>query len=384
MITNSFASTTTFIVSFLNKIGALPFHIDTVKGHLSVDFTLHCRVFHMWLCHIACVTVILPTNTYSVFQQGQFTELNYMLYIWSCGLCCTIVFGIVALRPRGFCQLLNALYKFIDCLPVQTNPKYSRLVDKGLIALFWTICSVGIFGGIDTIIRPQFPAYFLFGIDERHLSWPLYIINTLLFTSLTVGFGGEVAFIAYNGALYLIYVLPIIKNEMSLGRKSYKTCSSLRSNPEKLVNLWRSLQILVSEANSVLFSGVFLFSQGLFTGIAITSIVTMRYKWSGLELLVKVIMISFVVVFSFGWASILALTGFQYKWSIKTVQSWKRHVWSKRTDRLYVFKICKSCRPLSFGDGKMYVIKQSTVLAFLRSLSKNTLKALVTYGKAFD
>ncbi|CAL8129076.1 unnamed protein product [Orchesella dallaii] len=88
-------------------------------------------------------------------------------------------------------------------------------------------------------------------------------------------------------------------------------------------------------------------------------------------------------VFGIGWTIFLLGAGIHYQVSRKAVASWKWQHWSSRDERMYMERVKKTCFPISFGDGKRFVINPTKVLQFIRSVSKNTFRAVAMYGKAF-
>lgn len=191
---------------------------------------------------------------------------------------------------------------------------------------------------------------------------------------------------SYNAVLFSCSFLTIIKNDMRMGRPSscYQTCITLRTDPNNFVQTWRSIELLSDMVNGEILYQCLIYLQGLYSGAVVFSMVSLTYQWDILgSTFVKVIMIISVIGVVVGWSWMLIIAGLLYRFSDKTIKSWRREYWFLKKDWRYISKFKKSCRPLCFGDGKRYVIKPVTVLVFLRKLSQNTLRALMTYGKMF-
>lgn len=131
-------------------------------------------------------------------------------------------------------------------------------------------------------------------------------------------------FLTYNAILVGYYYLDIIKKEIRLGRVSYLTIDSLRSNPVNLIKTWRSIQIFVQYLNQQLFYNCLMLTQALFTVLIIFCVVTLKYQWNLNGTIVRLILISFSTAEFIGWSFFLLLGGYLWKWSDQTMKIWKR------------------------------------------------------------
>ncbi len=86
--------------------------------------------------------------------------------------------------------------------------------------------------------------------------------------------------------------------------------------------------------------------------------VTLVYQWSTLKISVRVMM---GLVEGFGvmfWCVILKLAGIQYKWSEKTIDSWRMEHFPRRIAWKYMERFKLACKPFSLGDGNVKVSKK--------------------------
>lgn len=252
-----------------------------------------------------------------------------------------------------------------------------------MFALFWICAFVGGLTGIDCFIHPRAPPYILFGIDERLLSWPLYLIVCTSFTFMTTGITSVFGFIGYNLILYFAFTLPIIKNEMRFNKHSYKTSYLLRSSLKTFVVTWRSIEILGTIINTELCYNLLMYFQGGTIAAIVFCIVTFTFHWNTIGTIVKLMMLSFGVAACIGFPATLHLAGLQHDWSEQTIRSWKRENFLAKKDWLYIKKFKRSCRPFSIGDGRRYIVRLKSVLMFFKSITRCTVRALITHRKVF-
>lgn len=163
------------------------------------------------------------------------------------------------------------------------------------------------------------------------------------------------------------------------GSKNYKTSGFLRKDPYHLAVTWRTLQYLVKVPN---LEGAFilLYAQVAIVGIFLVAAVSLVFEWDNASVVVRLLlgfMAGFSVLF---WCIILTLGGLQYKWSEETINSWRIECWKRKQVWKYMERFKLAVRPFSLGDGKRYYIQPLTVLKFLKSVSRNAFRALITYA----
>lgn len=372
----------------------LSFKINTSEGKFYVNFWSHFHTIHMWSWIRAYTLIVLPKNLHTLILTNQMKDFSFTVVIWLTCVAIIILFRVLAFRPLGICQLFNASYKFLenfyekfmfDYRPTKKDKNLNKFWEKILSLSFWSCSLVGFLGCLDFFIHPQAAPYPSFNIDDYYLSWPMYLVAGFWYCKTIVGVFTTVGFVLYSLLTYFLCNLPIIRNEMRLGRSSssYKTCVDLRVDLKNLVTTWRALEINVILLNTEFTEGMFLYIQGSFTSCIVFCIVTLTYEWDTCGRVLQILLIVGASTVYFGFSSLLLLAGLEYKWSGQTIRSWKRQYFFGKKDWLYVKKFKRSCRPFSIGDGRRYVIRPQTVLRFLISVSKCTSRALIAYGRVF-
>ncbi|CAL8143369.1 unnamed protein product [Orchesella dallaii] len=134
----------------------------------------------------------------------------------------------------------------------------------------------------------------------------------------------------------------------------------------KLTLLWR--EFILPLESLILMLGIF----GNFTLITYSEILT--------PLNAAIILIWVLVATSF---VILGLNfgGALYTRGCEVLGSMKNNDWGSRTNNKIMKKFVKSCRPIQIGYGRMYAIRKLSVLKYLRTLTKGTMRVLLTLKK---
>lgn len=388
MLTERMARRLVQLLTFLNKLCAFPFKVETTSGIIYVDERIHRNVIQLWVFTLMYATIIFPTHLYDLRKSNQLAKFYFTIVTWIGGLFCSLVYGILAIRTHGICQLLNGGYKLILNFQekymaeydFQKDEKFNRILEKGMFSIFCTFCCVGIIMGVDSLLRPQAPAYLLYGVDKQFLFWPVRLLATAIVAYVAIGCMGVIGFFLYNSVLFSNFTFNVVRNELRMGRSSYKSSKFLRLEPLHFVTSWRSMQILVTMVNTEVMYNTIILLQGLITSFILFAMVTLTYQSTNSEISVKLFMAFASIVVVCGWSLFLVLAGFQYSMSNGTIRSWKREYWFLKQDWLYIAKFKKSCKPFWIGDGR-YVIKPITFLIFLRKISRNTFRALCAFGK---
>ncbi|CAL8072496.1 unnamed protein product [Orchesella dallaii] len=370
--------------------GFLPFKLDNEHGKLRVDFWSRARSIHsaMWL--LAYAWIVLPTHILELYRMQNLHKLSYTVVIMLCATMGIILDGILTFNATGVCQVMNALYKILDSFPEKYMPNYdykqdkirTMLADASFIISTVFCVWLGFMVALHCWLRPLAPTYLLFMNSKHAHNIPIYIIASSWFSIYAINVTVVLATIPLHGLLYFIYILPIIQTEIRLGhRKRYKTIDLLREQRHLVVN-YKMVEIFVKCMN-VEIGFTFVALQLLFTQITLFCNVTLIFQWAEVQINTKLLLTFLAGFATFGWACFLYVAGIQYGYSEKAIQSWKLEYWSTRKERLYIQRVKRSLRPFSFGDGKRFVIKPITVLKFVKSVSQNTFRSLITFGNVF-
>lgn len=376
-----------FTVKYTNLLGSSPLRVDHRRGKLYVHFWSHFRTFHLWAWFTAYSIIVLPTNCYVLHITDQKRKLNFTIIVTIACLMCSIITGTLTFRPKGWCQIFNCLFKFIpdfgtkyrSCQDNKLDGLENRLLEAAMVTIYSVTALVGYLAAIDCLLRPYRSTYLLFNISPRLVSWPLYFIACGWYGSFAIAFTSVLGMIGSTAVFMFFYTMQILGRELRMGLKTYKTDAILRKNPQNLITVWRSIEVLTKLLN-VEVCYALLYMQTCVVGISLFTTVTLVYQWSQTDLFLRLILMFCGTMAPVGWCIFLILAGLQYKWGLETLSTWKPDYWQKPIDLKYMKRQRWATRPFSLGDGKRYFIRPISILTFLRSLSRNTFRALITYG----
>ncbi|CAL8072504.1 unnamed protein product [Orchesella dallaii] len=363
--------------------------MDNERGKLRVDLRSRAKSIHSALWLAAYSWLVLPTHILELYRMQNLHKLSYTVVIMLCATMGIILDGLLTFNSEGVCQFLNAVYKLLESFPEKYMPNYdytreklrTKLIEASFVISTAFCIWLGFMVAIHCWLHPGGPPYLTFMIPKESLTLPAYIIASSWFSIYAINVTVILATIPLHGLCYFIYVLPIIQTELRLGLSpsKYKTIDLLRE-PRQLVVNYKMLQILVKMVNFEI-GILFVVLQLLFTQITLFCNVTLIFQWEDLKINTK-ILLTFIAGFATcGWATFLFVAGIQYGYSEAATESWKLEYWSTRKERMYMQRVKWSLRPFSFGDGKRFIIKPVTVLKYINSVSKNTFRSLITYGK---
>lgn len=299
----------------------------------------------------------------------------------------SIITGTLSLRAKGWCQILNGLFKFIPDFANKflTNYDYSkdrkenRIVEAAMVMGYGVVALVGYLAAIDCFWHPYRSTYLLFNINPQLVSWLTYFVACGWYGSFAISFASALGMIACGALFMFYYTLQIIRRELRMGLKAYKTNAILRTDPQNLVIVWRSIEVLTKVLNvEVCFA--LLYMQACIIGVSLFATVTLVYRWSRIDPFLRIFMMFCATMGPMAWCIFLILAGLEYKWGMDTLATWSPQYWARRVDSKYIMRQRWATKPFSLGDGKRYCIRPITVLTFLRSLSRNTFRALITYA----
>lgn len=280
------------------------------------------------------------------------------------------------------CSYFKSLDKYMKDYNFKKDKNFTKFLEVFMFCSYIFCLWLGVMVAAHCYLKPMAPTYLLFNTDKRHVSTFIYLLASSWFAWFAISVTAILGAIPFFGILYFAYFLPIINKELRFNQKSYKTSDILRK-PNHLVLTWRTLEIFIKYVN-VEMAFTFVYLQIVFVQIILFSVVTLTYQWD----LVRWNTIAFLTGTSlfalFGWSLFLVVAGFQYRCSQDTIDSWRLESWTNKADRLYMERFKWSCRAFSFGDGKRYFIRPVTALKYMNSVSRNTFRALITYGQVME
>lgn len=253
---------------------------------------------------------------------------------------------------------------------------------KLLVTVSTGVCPcIGVMFTMLYCLFPTASPFLTFNIPSHYLSFPIYTFHTLLFALMGFGSGSNIAQMMNYAVGYFLFIMPIFRNELKMGRPFYKTREELR-HPFNLLVTWRSIEIFVVNVTDNEFGFIFIPIQAVLTLLILICNVTLVFHWNGLQLNVKMLLIFHMLTALISWTLFLHQAGKQYLLSVKVLKTWRPDVW-KVKERRYMTRVKRACRPVWIGDGTRFMIRPGSVLRFLLSVAKNTFKASITYGNVY-
>ncbi|CAL8146820.1 unnamed protein product [Orchesella dallaii] len=134
----------------------------------------------------------------------------------------------------------------------------------------------------------------------------------------------------------------------------------------KLTHLWR--EFLLPMESLVLMLGVF----GNFTLITYTEILT---PLNAVIILIWILIATSLVLLGLNFCGALYTRGFD------VLSSMRNKDWGSTINNKIMKKFVKSCRPIQIGYGRMYAIRKLSVLKYMRTLTRGTMRVLLTLKK---
>ncbi|CAL8085314.1 unnamed protein product [Orchesella dallaii] len=384
------------ILKITSTLGFCPIYVDTVQGKLRIDNWCWARNLQNWLWLLIYGVIVLPTHIYELHTASKdFRSLRSnktIIYLLIAMILCwmfTLFLGTTTLKPTQMCQFLNGFLKYVEIFPKKYitfyNPKQERkkwrlfeFLVAGNILVFLLLASLPI---LHCYLHPTAPAYPAFNVPSYAISLPVHLLSSTWFSGSGLNFTLIALMFSTNGLYIFFTIFPIIRDELRMGRGAYKTIDLLRE-PYHLVINYRAIQVLMKTFNLEI-GGIFVPVQIFATLVILICNVSLTYQWDLFRVNTKIFLAGLTTVCFSGWAIFLWLAGWQYEEAEKTVNSWKLVNWSRRKDRMYMQRVKLTCQPITFGDGKRFLITPMKVLKFFNSVSKNTFRAFATYAKTF-
>lgn len=377
------------LVKVSSSMGFCPYKYYPAKRHFRIHYPSWSRSFILWIFALCYVLIILPTNFCQLYKAKDFQQINYVVIYFLSTTCSNIFVGMQVVKPKQFCQGLNAVWRFLETLPEMYIPEHDVRKDKRKMQFFHLLVSVAATAVVAfTIILilhyyffPTSGPFLTFSIPPHYMfSW-IWLGNCIYMAYSVTGMLSNVALFLLYAIAYFQFIMPIFRNELKMGQRQYKTKAEFRTPLNLLVN-WRSVEIFVVNVTDNEFGFIFVPLQMTISFLTLFSNVTLVYHSHSMQTNSVLMLISNLVLCTTGWAIFLYQAGKQFHLSAKVLNTWRPDVW-KPSERKYMMKVKRACRPIWVGDGKRYVIRPVSVLNFFRSLSKNSCRALITYGKLY-
>lgn len=268
------------------------------------------------------------------------------------------------------------------------NNSWSNWLLDTMIVSFWLGCiACGILIAGHYVFFPYWPCYFtaLLPPENRH-----FAILTLYGIQYFYMLQCIWAIINIQGTFILTYGWYIFQisheyfcfnNEISAKSQlkrwqRQKTIAGFRTI-EEFPRRYRQFQILHVNFEQI-FCKLIMPLEAVITFLAIFCNFSLIHHKNRLSPSNLAILLIWTVGVTGFWLTALSFCGIMYKKSAKTLVTIRKKHWGSRHLNLCMKKFVRSCHPISYGSGRMYVIRMLSTFKFIRHVSRGTFKALLT------
>lgn len=254
----------------------------------------------------------------------------------------------------------------------------SHILDFCLLAITVTLEVLNISLILLVSRNPQAIPWIGYLVPEKFYCWPVAAVTCIFHIAGQISLCQGTCFVGCAVMIYLFYVPYILGKELRVGRPSteYNALRELRQADNLRIS-FRTIQVL--HHNEFCYLGIFVLLCNW--GCIVTSVnvffVLIRYG-ATLKTLTKMPMVMAAGLILVVWGGILHY-GKVFNLRCKQVfGSWKRYDWGSSKDRKIMEKFALSCKPIKISYGKMVVVGPMSVLNFIRSVKKYTVKLLLS------
>ncbi|CAL8125315.1 unnamed protein product [Orchesella dallaii] len=239
-----------------------------------------------------------------------------------------------------------------------------------------SIAIIGIFPSYPIFLRSFFPAE-MTGFNAILLPF-IYLHPIYLIVILHWNYGIALSMYLIFGSTFVSFVVK----EFRLGKESswYKSSGQLRKYPTLCIE-YRSVFIFLEEVLEQ--PGKMLIqTQAMATYFTVYALcILIRNEEGKIRIPTKIVLISWSFFAVVGWSLILWMGGWLYFCGQLILKSWKYHEWTSKSEKKYMNKFRKSCRPVTIHCGNLYTIRRLSVLKFIRGVLEGIFRTLLTLFK---
>ncbi|CAL8085305.1 unnamed protein product [Orchesella dallaii] len=396
MLNQHYLNLSKYLLKVTSTLGFCPIYADTKLGKIRINNWSWARSIHSWMWLLTYGTIVVPTHLFEIYMARKGLEKlrsNPMaIYLFLGIIFCwmfTLFLGAYTFKPLAVSQYMNAFYKYLETFPAKYICRYDAAKEKRRrILLEFLLNNSTLFHfGVVTLslihcfLHPNAPSYPTFRVPPYLLSFPVRLASAGWFGVFALNFH-ILAVIFFNlQLLYYFTIFCIIKDELRLGKAEYRTRDLLRK-PNHLVANYRAIEILLKILN-VEVGMIFVPIQYCLILAILLCNVSLAFQWNMFKVITRMFLAGIMILLLGSWLIILLLGGWHYQESEKTVESWKLDLFARRADRMYMKRVKLTCRPISYGDGKRYLMTPSQLLHFMETVGRETFVAFSTYSGFF-
>jgi hypothetical protein len=174
---------------------------------------------------------------------------------------------------------------------------------------------------------------------------------------------------------YSFIVITILTKDLNTRKSIFDSIPSLRA-PYNLTRVYRTTELL--HKYSMLYVGpVILPLQTLLSQLILTCNYMLIAKSDIVSTVIKYILIYWSLFGMLAWLTFLSLAANVNTYGKSTIKSWKFLKVENKTERKYISKFAKSCKPMCWGKQGFILIRKKTVLKFIQGIVRGTFRAVI-------
>lgn len=261
--------------------------------------------------------------------------------------------------------------------------KDNRYFDMTILFINKVCPFISVFIGCHSFIYPEWPTYLTTLFDEGTLPFSIRILFSLLVIYIILGCWAILQILLLFLLTNFCYTWEILKEFACQDGRSwskhtfahqhasagFRSFANIRFHYTQL----EILQICFLDIFGVLYVPVNIIA----TNLALFCNYTLIKRWEELDAAGATILIIWSTLSFIGPPMIYGIVGSLRNLGVKVLLSMKDADWGSKSQNVQMKKYVKGCDPLNYGLGKMFVIKRSTVLVFVRTVSRGTFRTLL-------
>jgi len=267
--------------------------------------------------------------------------------------------------------------------------KTGNSVDIFIAVSAISLSAQAILGSITLALFPRLPILMGYSVPEKHFTVLVRMFCTFTYSTNSFTIVANFMVIIVIVFMYFFYMTILVTEEFrtfgngnNIVSHRYRTISLLRTVPYTILE-YRSTQIL-HQSFLEIFGFMLAPIHSLCTTIVIFCsfvIISYRHEIHSSEIFVLLL---YIVVGGSYWFVVLEFGGLIYSKGGQVLLSWSVNDWGSAYNNKLMTKFRKSCPRFRINYGSTYVIRRTSVLAFVRSLSRGTFRALLTLVTHFQ
>lgn len=382
MLSDRFYTLTFFTFKALESVGFVPmkFNVDTklfVKSDRALSLLkLHILPAMAWVIFVCC-------QSFRFYGSIKLDEFNLNVTCSLMGLFSMEIFITSIYFCDELISFLNSVFIFLRHVNRIYMPYYdpnqefrSKLFEAVVVSIIGSILGMGALSSIYFFLLPLSPCL-IGSILPSSTFAPFRLFMLYVFPQyLTISMISSAFQLLLSPIIMGLFVVPFVLTELRMDQKVYVSRCQLR-RPSNIILVYRSAQILLIKFLNIL-KYLLVPTQTIITNITLFSSVMLIKQGDRMSKASKAMLGSWGIVCAVGWTLLLMNGGYMHLYGNKLLDSWKCYQWQTRKDKAIMSKFRRSCKPLMIHFGRTYVIRQLSVLKFIRSISRGIFRALLT------